>query len=66
MSIKPSDYNVTAEMLIQRMNLYEEDIQIFPTGIEYMFDDKTNEEEIDREIHKLIMRIQNYVFSNYS
>ena len=41
MSIKPSDYDVTAEMLIQRMNLYDDDIQIFPTGIEYMFDDKT-------------------------
>jgi len=41
MSIKPSDYDVTAELLIQRMNLYDENMEIFPTGIEYMFDDET-------------------------
>ncbi len=41
MSIKPSDYNVSVELLIQRMNLYDEEIQIFPTGIEHMFDSET-------------------------
>jgi len=41
MSINPTDYDVTAQLLIQRMNLYGDEFEIYPTGIEYMFDDDT-------------------------
>ena len=37
----PADYDVTPEMLRVRMNLFNSDIEIFPTGIEFMFDDVT-------------------------
>ena len=41
MSIKPCDYEVSAELLIQRMNLVDDDIEVYPTGIEHMFDKRT-------------------------
>ncbi len=37
----PANYNVTQDMLRERMNLYGTDVEIFPTGIEFMFNDKT-------------------------
>jgi len=41
MQPKPDDYEVTPEMLRERMNLFGEDIEIFTTGIEFMFNEKT-------------------------
>ena len=37
----PDDYDVTPDMLRERMHLYGTDTEIFPTGIEFMFDDVT-------------------------
>ncbi len=41
MQPNPDDYNVTPDMLRDRMHLYGTDAEIFPTGIEFMFDHKT-------------------------
>jgi len=41
MPINPADYDVTPDMLRERMHLYGTDVEIFPTGIEFMFNDET-------------------------
>lgn len=40
MEPNPDDYNVPPDMLRERMHL-DDDVEIFPIGIEFMFDDKT-------------------------